>query len=65
MLVIVNMMFIALTIEVAKMMFVVKRTYMICRDLMLTTKTILIADLMFVAEDFVAKNNRGCRDGAC
>ncbi len=47
------------------MMFVVKTTYMICRDLMLTTKTILIADLMFVAEDFVAKNNRGCRDGAC
>jgi len=65
MLVIVNMMFIALTIEVAKMMFVVKRTYMICRDLMLTTKTILIVDPMFVAEDFVAKNNRGYIDGAC
>jgi hypothetical protein len=47
------------------MIFVVKRTYMICRDLMLTTKTILIADPMFVAEDFVAKNNRGYRDGAC
>jgi hypothetical protein len=40
------------------MMFVVKTMYMICRDLMLTTKTILIADLMFVAEDFVAKNNK-------
>jgi len=47
------------------MMFVVKTTYMICIDLMLTTKTILIVDLMFVAEDFIAKNNRGYRDGAC
>jgi hypothetical protein len=47
------------------MMFVVKTMYMMCIDLMLTTKTILIVDRMFVAEDFVAKNNRGCRDGAC
>jgi hypothetical protein len=40
MLVIVDMMFIAETIEIAKMMFVVKTTYMICRDLMLIAENI-------------------------
>ncbi len=59
MLVIVNITFIA------KIMLVAKTTYMICKDLMFTSQIILITYMMFVEEDCVAKNNKGCRDDVC